>query len=91
MAPSPVKISHKKMATKGGCIDYPAPGCTVFTIPSVIQISSISAINSVLLRFNLGKPRMAVLWIIKSDVPCELIGNKSILGCPIDIHYWQSP
>ena len=30
----------------------------MFTIPSVIQISSIGSINSILLRFNLGKPRI---------------------------------
>ena len=30
----------------------------IFTIPSVIQISSISSINSIWLRFNFGKPQM---------------------------------
>ena len=30
----------------------------IFTIPSVIQISLISPINSIWLRFNLGKPLM---------------------------------
>ena len=32
----------------------------IFTIPSVIQISSI---NSIRLRFNLGKPRIILLQI----------------------------
>ena len=31
----------------------------IFTIPSVIQISSISSINSIRLRYNLGKPQLA--------------------------------
>ena len=30
----------------------------IFTIPSVIQFSSISSINSIGLRFNLGKTRL---------------------------------
>ena len=30
----------------------------IFTIPSVIQICSISSINSIQLKFNLGKPRL---------------------------------
>ena len=30
----------------------------IFTIQSVIQISSISSIDSIRLRFNLGKPRL---------------------------------
>ena len=32
----------------------------IFTIPSIIQICSISSVNSIRLRFNLGKPRMGV-------------------------------
>ena len=30
----------------------------IFTIPSVIQICSISSIDSIQLSFNLGKPRL---------------------------------
>ena len=39
----------------------------IFTIPSVIQMSSISSIHSFRLRFNLRKPRM--LTITKRWVP----------------------
>ena len=40
----------------------------IFTIPSVIQICSNSSINSIRLRFYLGKPRIDIQTLITQNV-----------------------
>ena len=48
----------------------------IFTIPSVIQISSISSINSIRLRFNLGKSQL----IFIERVSLFTVGGRKING-----------
>ena len=53
----------------------------IFTIPSVIQICTISSINSIRLRFNLEKPRLirliASITVTVIVIPCQ----QALKGC----------